>query len=51
MRAGSLLGFLLSLSCAAAAAPPVPTTLEEAGAQRERAASLRADAERSLEAE
>ncbi len=51
MRAGSLLRFLLSMSWAAAAAPPVPNTLEEAGAQRERAASMRAEAERSLAAE
>lgn len=47
---------LLWMSCAAWAEPPsppvpVPQTLEEAGAQRERAASMRADAARRLTAE
>jgi len=53
MRVGRLLLALLWISCAAWAevSLPLPQTLEEASAQRERAASMRAEAERRHEAE
>ncbi len=53
MRAGRWLVVSLGISCAAWAEvpPPQPQTLEEAGAQRQRAASMRAEAERRHEVE
>lgn len=53
MRAGRWLVVSLLISCAAWAevSPPLPQTLEEAGAQRQRAASMRAEAERRYETE
>jgi len=53
MRAGRWLVVSLSISCAvwAEVSPPLPQTLEEAGAQRQKAASMRAEAERRHEAE
>ncbi|MBK8579543.1 MAG: hypothetical protein IPN78_15390 [Candidatus Accumulibacter sp.] len=56
MRSGQVLLFSLWVSCAACAAPPeaapeVPQTLEAAGEQRARAASMRAEAERRHQAD